>query len=68
MSYGTVEIDTELLRAVERRTDTFEQRDEWIEDAISEYVERDDLPDRPELGTDEYRAEAVENAIRAKLD
>ena len=68
MSYESVEIDTGLLRTVESQTDSFDRRDEWIKDAVQQYLERDDLPDHPDLDTDEYRARIVEDAIRAKLD
>lgn len=68
MRHESIEIDTELLRAAEDRTDSFDHRDEWIEDAVQRHLERDDLPDYPDLDTDEYRARTVEDAIRAKLD
>ena len=68
MRHESVEIDTELLRAVEDRTGSFSHRDEWVENAVEQYLERDDLPDHPDLERDEYRARIVEDAIRAKLD
>jgi metal-responsive CopG/Arc/MetJ family transcriptional regulator len=67
MNYTSIPIDTDLLEAVETRTDGFEERDEWIEDAIKQYLTEADLPDRPELDTDEYRRLAVERAIERKL-
>jgi metal-responsive CopG/Arc/MetJ family transcriptional regulator len=68
MRHESIEIDTGLLRAVEDRTDSFSHRDEWVKNAIEQYLERDDLPNCPDLEPDEYRARIVEDAIRAKLD
>ena len=68
MNYESVEISTGLLTTVEERTDSLEDRDEWIEEAVEQHLERDELPDYPHLEPDEYRARTVEDAIRAKLD
>jgi len=68
MRHESIEIDTELLETVEERTDSFNHRDEWIEDAVEQHLKRNDPPDYPDLEPDEYRAQIVEDAIRSKLD
>jgi len=63
-----VEIRDDLLSKIEERTDSLDDRDEWIADAIRRYLQRDDPPDLGGLDRSERRARLVEDAIRAKLD
>lgn len=67
MNYGHVELDDQLLRAVEEHTDDLDHRDEWIQNAVTDLLDRGDLPDRPELDRDEYHRLVVQRAIQRKL-
>jgi hypothetical protein len=68
MHYAAVNVDADLLDVVEDRTDDLDHRDDWIEDAVEQYLDSDDLPDRPDLDRDEFRQLVVEQAIERKLD
>jgi metal-responsive CopG/Arc/MetJ family transcriptional regulator len=67
MTYQSVSVDAALLDAVEDRTDDLDHRDEWIQNAIEQYLDTGDLPDRPDLDTDEFRQLVVNRAIERKL-
>ena len=68
MSYQSVSVDAELLDVVEDRTDDLDHRDDWIEDAVEQYLDNaDELPDRPDLDRDEFRQLIVNRAIERKL-
>lgn len=67
MSLVWVDVDDGLLAAVEARTDGFEERDEWIEEAVQEYVREGRVDARPELGKQGFREHVVEEAIRSRL-
>jgi metal-responsive CopG/Arc/MetJ family transcriptional regulator len=68
MNYCSVSVDGDLLEAVENRTDDLDHRDDWIEDAVEQYLDNaDELPDRPDLDRDEFRQLVVNRAIERKL-
>jgi metal-responsive CopG/Arc/MetJ family transcriptional regulator len=67
MNYCSVSVDGDLLEAVEDRTDDLDHRDDWVQDAINQYLTHADLHDRPDLDPDEFRQLVVERAIERKL-
>lgn len=67
MTYKSVSVDAALLDAVENRTDDLDRRDEWIEDAVEQYLDGAELPDLPDLDADEFRQLVVNRAIERKL-
>ncbi|MFW5918423.1 MAG: hypothetical protein ACOCR0_02965 [Haloferacaceae archaeon] len=67
MNYSTVSVDAALLDVVENRTDDLDERDEWIQTAIEDYLTNADPPDRPDLDRDEFRQLVVNRAIERRL-
>jgi len=65
--YAAIDLDGDLVRRVEQRTDDLGDRDEWIREAVEEELRRDRPEPPADLDGDEYRRWLVERAIRGRL-
>jgi len=65
-TYRTVQIEAELIESVDERVESPEAADEWIAEAVEQYLSEGADP-KPSLSRGEYRRWVMNEAIRKRL-